>query len=170
MNIVGTEVPIAKYTGKDEKLFNDVNLVVSQLHSLQHQYFESWKSGVDRGDLLLSNAYDFSCKLLKGVLDSHKVLNKNQGDVIEEFEKIPYIKNFIETFDVYYTNLGAYHFSKDNSPCYYLNDALQMYDMQQKEVEVLHTLLSQALERLNKFEKTKDIGHLESLRWVLESL
>lgn len=129
MNIVITEVPIAKYTGKDEKLFNDINLVVSQLHSLQHQYFESWKGSVDRGELAMSNAYDFSCKLLKGVLDSHKVLNKNQVDTIGEFEKIPYIKNFIETFDVYYTNLGAYRFSKDDSPCYYLNGALRMHEM-----------------------------------------
>lgn len=129
MKIVSTEVPIAKYAGKDEKLFNDINLVVSQLHSLQHQYFESWKISVDRGDLLLSNAYDFSCKLLKGVIDSHKVINNNQASVIEDFENVPYIKNFIETFDVYYTNLGAYHFSKDNSPCYYLNGALRMYEM-----------------------------------------
>lgn len=50
-------------------------------------------------------------------------------NIVEEFEKIPYIKNFIETFDVYYTNLGAYRFSKDDSTCYYLNGALRMYEM-----------------------------------------
>ena len=50
-------------------------------------------------------------------------------NTIKDFEEIPYIKNFIETFDVYYTNLGAYHFSKDGSPCYYINGTLRMYEM-----------------------------------------
>lgn len=48
---------------------------------------------------------------------------------IEDFEKTPYIKNFIETFDVYYTNLGGYKFKKDDEPCYYLNGALRMYEV-----------------------------------------
>ena len=50
-------------------------------------------------------------------------------NIVEEFEKIPYIKNFIETFDVYYTNLGGYKFRKDDSPCYYLNGALRMHEV-----------------------------------------
>ena len=88
----------------------------------------------------------------------------------KDFEKIFYIKNFIESFDVSYTNLGGYHFNKDKQPCYYLNGALQMYEMKHREVEIMDKLLSEALEKLYKYEKTKSTDDLESLRWTLESL
>ena len=89
---------------------------------------------------------------------------------IKDFEKIFYIKNFIESFDVSYTNLGGYHFNKDKQPCYYLNGALQMYEMKHREVEIMDKLLSEALKKLYKYEKTKSTDDLESLRWTLESL
>lgn len=89
---------------------------------------------------------------------------------IKGFEKIAYIKNFIESFDVSYTNLGGYHFNKDKQPCYFLNGALQMYEMQQRQLEVMDTLFSEALKKLNKYEKTNNPNDLESLRWTLESV
>ena len=49
--------------------------------------------------------------------------------VNKDFEKIPWVKNFIETFDVYYTNLGGYISRLDDKPCFYLNGALRMYEM-----------------------------------------
>ena len=47
----------------------------------------------------------------------------------KDFENIPWVKNFIETFDVYYTNLGGYISRLDDKPCFYLNGALRMYEM-----------------------------------------
>ena len=52
-----------------------------------------------------------------------------------EFEKHKVVKSFMETFDVYYTNLGGYHYSKDDSPCYYLNGMLTMFEEQQKKID-----------------------------------
>ena len=54
-----------------------------------------------------------------------------------EFEKHKVVKSFMEDCDVYYTNLGGYHYSKDDSPCYYLNGMLIMFEEQQKNIENL---------------------------------
>lgn len=72
MKITVTEVSVPKYKGNDEKLFEDVNLVLSQLHSLQHEYSERWKNSNKSEDLLTFMAYLHSFKLLKSTLDSHK--------------------------------------------------------------------------------------------------
>ena len=53
----------------------------------------------------------------------------------EAFEKLPCIKNHLEHFDVYYTNLGGYLYSKDDTPCFYLNGAWMMYQEQQSKIE-----------------------------------
>lgn len=55
----------------------------------------------------------------------------------QEFENIDFIKNFIESFDVSYTNLGGYYFNKDKQPCYYLNGALRAFEFQQKKIDEL---------------------------------
>ena len=55
--------------------------------------------------------------------------------LIVEFEKQKVVKGFMEGLDVYYTNLGGYYFHKDNSPCYYLNGMLTMFEDQQKEFD-----------------------------------
>lgn len=54
---------------------------------------------------------------------------------IVDFERITHIKNFIESFDVSYTNLGGYRFNIDNEPCYYLNGALWAFEFQQKKID-----------------------------------
>ena len=54
-----------------------------------------------------------------------------------EFEKQRVVKSFMDTFDGYYTNLGGYHYSKDGSPCYYLNGMLTMFEEQQKKIDEL---------------------------------
>ena len=53
----------------------------------------------------------------------------------ETFEKIPHIKNHLECFDVYYPNLGGYLYTKDNTPCFYLNGAWMIYEEQQDKIE-----------------------------------
>ena len=58
----------------------------------------------------------------------------------ENFEKIPHIKNHLEHFDIYYTNLGGYFYAKDNTPCFYLNGAFTMYKSQQKKIVEIKTL------------------------------
>ena len=52
-----------------------------------------------------------------------------------EFEKQKVVKSFMEACDVYYTNLGGYHYSNDDSPCYYLNGMLTMFEIQQKRID-----------------------------------
>lgn len=91
-------------------------------------------------------------------------------NVVRNFEKLPYIKTHIEHFDVYHTNLGGYRYRKDDSPSFYLNGAFHMYEIKQGEIEILEDLLSTALKKLNKYERTKHEDDLESLRWTLESL
>lgn len=60
----------------------------------------------------------------------------------QEFEKLDFIKNFIENFDVSHTNLGGYYFNKDKQPCYYLNGALWAFEFQQKKIDsVLDSVL-----------------------------
>ena len=48
----------------------------------------------------------------------------------EAFEKIQHIKDNLEHFDIYYTNLGGYLYTKDDTPCFYLNGAWMMYQSQ----------------------------------------
>lgn len=49
--------------------------------------------------------------------------------VNKDFENISWVKDFMQTFDIYYTNLGGYKSRLDDKPCYYLNGALRMYEM-----------------------------------------
>ena len=67
-----------------------------------------------------------------------------------EFEKHKVVKSFMEACDVYYTNLGGYHYSKDRSPCYYLNGMLTMFEEQQKKIGLLETELTETQTFLNK--------------------
>lgn len=53
----------------------------------------------------------------------------------ETFEKIQHIKDSLEHFDIYYSSLGGYRYSKDDTPCFYLNGAWMMYQEQQKKIE-----------------------------------
>ena len=53
----------------------------------------------------------------------------------ESFEKIQHIKDYLEHFDVYYTDLGGYLYTKDGTPCFYLNGAWMMYKEQQQKIE-----------------------------------
>ena len=46
---------------------------------------------------------------------------------IEDFENQDIVKYFLEHFDVYYTNLGGYRYTKDDSPCFFLNGMLTMF-------------------------------------------
>ena len=61
----------------------------------------------------------------------------------EAFEKIQHIKDNLEHFDIYYTNLGGYLYAKDNTPCFYLNGAWMMYQEQQSKIEYLKTLFEE---------------------------
>lgn len=88
---------------------------------------------------------------------------------LKDFERVHYISEMIKSTESKYHDFGGYKM-KDGAPNFYLNGALQMYDVKQGEVEILETLLTQALDRLNKFEKTGNKDYLESLRWVLESI
>ena len=67
-----------------------------------------------------------------------------------EFEKHEVVKDFMDTLDVYYTNLGGYHYSKDDSPCYYLNGMLTMFEEQQKNIDLLEKELTETQAFLNK--------------------
>ena len=67
-----------------------------------------------------------------------------------EFEKHKVVKSFMDTLDVYYTNLGGYHYSKDDSPCYYLNGMLTMFEEQQKNIDLLENEIVETQEFLNK--------------------
>ena len=67
-----------------------------------------------------------------------------------EFEKQKVVKSFMDTFDVYHTNLGGYHYSKDGSPCYYLNGMLTMFEEQQKNIDLLVKEITETQAFLNK--------------------
>ena len=77
--------------------------------------------------------------------------------LIVEFEKQRVVKSFMDTFDGYYTNLGGYHYSKDRSPCYYLNGMLTMFEEQQKKIDLLETELTETQTFLNKQNRIKQI-------------
>ena len=67
-----------------------------------------------------------------------------------EFEKQKVVKSFMDTLDVYHTNLGGYHYRKDGSPCYCLNGMLTMFEEQQKKIDLLETELTETQAFLNK--------------------
>lgn len=81
-----------------------------------------------------------------------------------EFEKHGVVKDFMNIFDVYYTNLGGYHYSKDGSPCYYLNGMLTMFEEQQKKIDLLETEITETQTFLNKQNHIKQtkIDELQS--------
>ena len=83
-----------------------------------------------------------------------------------EFEKHKVVKSFMEACDVYYTNLGGYHYSKDRSPCYYLNGMLTMFEEQQKNIDLLEKEIVETQEFLNKQNHIKQakIDELQKLR------
>ena len=74
-----------------------------------------------------------------------------------EFEKHEVVKDFTDIFDVYHTNLGGYHYSKDGSPCYYLNGMLTMFEEQQKKIDLLETELTETQAFLNKQNHIKQV-------------
>lgn len=76
----------------------------------------------------------------------------------ESFEKIQHIKNHLEHFDIYYTNLGGYLYTKDNTPCFYLNGAWMMYQEQQSKIEeVLQKLDSLQEQYWSRWKKKADM-------------
>ena len=89
-----------------------------------------------------------------------------------EFEKHKVVKSFMEACDVYYTNLGGYHYSKDRSPCYYLNGMLTMFEEQQKKIDLLETELTETQAFLNKQNHIKQVKiytkHKGELIWLLK--
>ncbi len=52
----------------------------------------------------------------------------------EAFEKIQRVKDHLEQFDIYYTSLGGYLYTKDTTPCFYLNGAWMMYCYEQDRI------------------------------------
>ncbi len=72
-----------------------------------------------------------------------------------EFEKHKVVKSFMDTLDVYYTNLGGYHYSKDGSPCYYLNGMLTMFEEHQKKIDLLENEIVETQAFLNKQNHVK---------------
>ena len=72
-----------------------------------------------------------------------------------EFEKQKVVESFMEACDVYYTNLGGYHYSKDRSPCYYLNGMLTMFEEQQKNIDLLVKEITETQAFLNKQNRIK---------------
>ena len=77
--------------------------------------------------------------------------------LIAEFEKQKVVKSFMNNLDVYYTNLGGYHYSKDRSPCYYLNGMLTMFEEGQKKIDLLETELTETQAFLNKQNHIKQV-------------
>ena len=71
--------------------------------------------------------------LLKSLINSLREDVKQMNR--EAFEKIQHIKDNLEHFDIYYSSLGGYRYSKDDTPCFYLNGAWMMYQEQQKKIE-----------------------------------
>lgn len=78
--IVATKRQIPVYTGGDEKLFNDIKFVISQINSLRHQYDELWRNNNQTSDLMSSIAYEHSCRLLSLVLDQYVKIEKEVED------------------------------------------------------------------------------------------
>ena len=75
--------------------------------------------------------------------------------LIVEFEKHEVVKDFMDIFDVYHTNLGGYRYSKDGSPCYQLNGMLIMFEEQQKKIDLLVKEITETQAFLNKQNHAK---------------
>ena len=78
-----------------------------------------------------------------------------------EFEKQKVVKSFMNNLDVYYTNLGGYHYSKDRSPCYYLNGMLTMFEIQQSKLESV-------LSMVNKYQYSSGERILKEVKELLK--
>ena len=96
----------------------------------------------------------------------------------EAFEKIQHIKDNLEHFDIYYSSLGGYRYSKDDTPCFYLNGAWMMYQEQQKKIEkVLQQLdslqagyWSKWREEANTMDQRAAVAYEHSYRMLKEVL
>ena len=89
--------------------------------------------------------------------------------LIVEFEKHVMVKDFMDISDVYHTNLGGYRYRKDDSPCYYLNGMLTMFEEQQKKIDLLETELNETQAFLNKQNHIKQ-AKINELQTRLENL
>ena len=74
-----------------------------------------------------------------------------------EFEKHEVVKDFMDIFDVYHTNLGGYRYSKDGSPCYQLNGMLIMFEEQQKKIGLLEKEITETQTFLNNQNHVKQV-------------
>lgn len=70
--IVVKEVCLPKYTGSDQKLFEDVNLILSQLYSLVDEYDRKLKLSNTAEHAYYFMAYRHSFILLESALSAHK--------------------------------------------------------------------------------------------------
>lgn len=52
---------------------------------------------------------------------------KTIEELRSEFEETEVFICFNEAFDIYYTNLGGYHFKKDGKCCFYLNGSWRLF-------------------------------------------
>ena len=97
--------------------------------------------------------------------------------LIVEFEKQKVVKGFMEGLDVYYTNLGGYHYSKDRSPCYYLNGMLTMFEEQEKKIDevnekhseekrILHNVIEMNQAKIDELQKRIDDASNKIDFWV----
>ena len=86
-----------------------------------------------------------------------------------EFEKHKVVKSFMDTLYVYHTNLGGYHYRKDDSPCYYLNGMLTMFEEQQKKIDLLENEIVETQEFLNKQNHVKQ-AKIDKLQARVDSL
>lgn len=86
-----------------------------------------------------------------------------------EFEKQKVVKSFMDTLDVYHTNLGGYHYRKDDSPCYYLNGMLTMFEEQQKKIDLLEKEITETQAFLNKQNHIKQVK-INELQTRIEKL
>ena len=91
------------------------------------------------------------------------------NNLIVEFEKHKVVKSFMEACDVYYTNLGGYHYRKDGSPCYYLNGMLTMFEEQQKKIDLLVKEITETQAFLNKQNHIKQVK-INELQTRIENL
>ena len=85
-----------------------------------------------------------------------------------EFEKHGVVKDFMNIFDVYYTNLGGYHYSKDGSPCYYLNGMLTMFEEQQKKIDTLKAKVQELWTELDERQSKEHI--IERCESIIQEL
>ena len=92
--------------------------------------------------------------------------------LIVEFEKHVVVKDFMDIFDVYHTNLGGYHYRKDDSPCYYLNGMLTMFEDQHKRIDdILKTVNWHIEDCACSYPMSKhQLGWFEAMSLIKEKL